>query len=354
MPYVAGGATGEARARVVPLAKLIGNARYVEMAGEPMTAGVWSFQERVLSARSVHFATDQVYVECMSQLVSEDGLRERKRYHNVLPTLPEGTLDSKGRSLNRSARSRWDALLWDYGRRAPGEQGDKLPALANIARAYQRLLADEGVDDEYIAGHWKSSLVETLPWQALKVRPGGDFRAPSWSWASHNCIPAMTLGRSPSHHALARISSTSVRHSSADVFGGIDSASVTLLAPPLIPLRLMTGEERGKARGCGGPTRLRSESGSENGVAAGLDTNDRRFAEAEEVVAKMELFALVLVETHREECAREHDPEGLLHGLLVTPAGDGTGMRRLGFFIAEPEDLGPASVFQTREEVVLV
>jgi hypothetical protein len=65
---------------------------------------------------------------------------------------------------------------------------DKLPAISRIARIWQ-----ENTGDEYLAGLWKSVLLQSLLWRidaefTILRRPPNSrppsYRAPSWSWAS--------------------------------------------------------------------------------------------------------------------------------------------------------------------------
>jgi hypothetical protein len=49
--------------------------RFDPIAKEPLSSRGWTLQERLLSPRIVHYATDQMYFECEFQLVSEDGFK---------------------------------------------------------------------------------------------------------------------------------------------------------------------------------------------------------------------------------------------------------------------------------------
>lgn len=358
VPYRASdGTAGSVLASSLALVKEVICTRYMEMKDEPISAGVWSFQERVLSQRVVHFASDQIYVECAQQFVSEDGLRMRLRYHNTAETLPVGTKDYHPVAATRSPVSRWHALLWDYTRRTPVAPADKLTALSNIARAFKA--SSNGAAGEYIAGHWTASFVESLCWQSLKSKPAGDGAAPSWSWVSVDGIVAMGFSGDGAHHCLATVDDTDVTLEDAgNPFGGVIAGAITLQAPPLIPVLLLQDEELRLGSYVSRRVRVRSEDGAKDGVIVGIDTKDRRYVRPCDTLEDRKLFALVLAETHGDgECASEsHDPEGTLHGLLVTPASSSGAntMRRLGFLVAGAADLGPASLFSTRESVTLV
>lgn len=344
-------------ASTLPLAKEAHRTQYVKMDDEPISSGVWSFQERLLSRRIIHFASDQVYVECRRQFVSEDGLLDKKlHYHHTATT---ETLSMETDNANSpSLKSRWFALLWDYGQREPANPAHKLTALSNVARAFNHMLYGEGNDSSnYIAGHWRDSLIESLCWQSLQGKQAGDNQAPSWSWSSINGIPAMGFEETLSHHYFATVIDTQVNLADeANPFGQVTSAHIRLDAPPLIPLQLV---EQGEAN-CGGSerVRLRSENGIETGIFVRLDTViNQRF------VRDNSVFALVLAETQTQG----ESSEGTLHGLIVTlssmtPSGGGGGgggsggslIRRLGIFLADSLDLGPRSLFDTRETITLV
>ncbi len=361
IPYQASdGTDGTVLVSRLPLAKELVRSRYMDMKDEPISAGVWSFQERVLSPRVVHFASDQLYVECARQFVSEDGLLERLRYHTTAEALPAGTKDYRCGAVPRTpAVPRWFDMLWDYARREPADPADKLTALSNVARAFQTM--EDGATGDYIAGHWTSALVESLCWQSLRSKPAGDSAAPSWSWISVDGIVGMGFGNSSSasHHCLATVVGTQIDLQDAtNPYGRVTAGAITLQAPPLVPVLLVEDKELTLGARVYRQVRVQSEGGSEKGMLVGIDAKEKRHARPCDALQEIKLFALVLAETHGDEqCTREtHDPEGTLRGIIVTPAaplGSGT-MRRLGFFVASPADLGPTSLFSTRESVTLV
>ena len=47
--------------------------RFDPLEDEPLSKRGWTLQERLLSPRNVHYATDQMYFECEHSLLSEDG-----------------------------------------------------------------------------------------------------------------------------------------------------------------------------------------------------------------------------------------------------------------------------------------
>lgn len=83
-----------------------------------------------------------------------------------------------------SAVMPWEDLVEKFGQRILTYAEDKLPALAGIARYMSGIL-----QDDYLAGLWRSDIVAQLGWSILPGIPGSFqpcLAAPSWSWASVN------------------------------------------------------------------------------------------------------------------------------------------------------------------------
>lgn len=335
VPYtLPSNATELVSASVLPLAKDTFREDYIEMKKEPISRGVWPFQERVLSRRVVHFATDQMYFECMHHFSSGDGLLERFCYHSTVDTLPEGTSYYRKRAIADTWSSRWFALLWDYGQRLSHGRSDKLKALANVARIYQRM-----TNDDYIVGHWKQSLLESLCWQSLSCTQSGENNAPSWSWVSVDGIPAMGFTRSSAQVFPTIILDTRVTLLDEDQpFGSVAAAEISLEAP-LVPLKLIEkpgfGED-GHMFLCTHDNRA-----DEGGIYGGFDTIDRRFSQSAETVRNMQIFAIPVVGTRPDECETGLCYTGVsLHVLLVTPRDESENIfRRVGYTTCSPKRL---------------
>lgn len=328
--------TGTLLMHLLPLNKEVHRAPYVEMKSEPLLNGVWAFQERVLAPRTIHFASDQIYFECMTHFVSEDGLLLNHRTHPTAKKLPP-------RGDRSRALSRWFQTLWDYGDCDPVKASDKLPAMGNIARAFQGIL-----EDEYVAGLWKKSLIEGLCWQSLKCKPVNEYRAPSWSWASVDGTTGAGF-HALRWEPLAIVQDMHVELEGSHPFGRIRAAWIRLEAP-LAPLTLS------EPKGPTGHIFLRTESSSDDGFYAGLDTINDVCDESREMLRDMNLFALLLAETR----GLDGFPGGCgsgscYHGIIVTP-GDGPeeSMKRIGFFVADPENFGPANIQSWKQVITLV
>lgn len=81
----------------------------------------------------------------------------------------------------------WQRVVESYSRRRLTFAKDKLPAIAGLANAVQRV-----VGCEYLAGLWRDNMLNGLLWQRSgsgtvhDEQEKGVYYAPSWSWASVN------------------------------------------------------------------------------------------------------------------------------------------------------------------------
>lgn len=187
---------------------------------QPLSRRGWTLQERLLSPRIIHYATDQMYFECESTILSEDGFEFPDppfSMNHMLGTQrikmeEHGMSKANGRSFIvgkhvTSTGLRWGggwlSLVEDFSKRCLTIGQDKLPALAGVAR----VIAEE-TNDVYIAGLWGRHFMEDLYWRVYTqeeyfenddegrdrrpvkgkvigtVSQPAEYRAPSWSWAS--------------------------------------------------------------------------------------------------------------------------------------------------------------------------
>ncbi|KAK0621641.1 heterokaryon incompatibility protein-domain-containing protein [Bombardia bombarda] len=195
----------------------------------------WAFQERLLSARIVHFTREELVWECRDSRGCECGVirgsiitnmfmgslrskpeshsnqqlrwEEDDDEHTNSSTDGESATDSDSRSdrpFNTfdeySSRSAWCRLVELYTTRQFTKLSDRGPAFAGIAQSFSRSLV--GTDDkplgEYCAGLWGSHLAQSLLWSCSTdniirepdwTSPNTGRRimgamAPSWSWYS--------------------------------------------------------------------------------------------------------------------------------------------------------------------------
>jgi hypothetical protein len=192
---------------------------------EPISARGWTFQERVLSHRTLYYATKQLYFECMTEVCTEDGFHSDDRTLKVDKQEKEELLDL------------WDTLAENYGNRELSFITDKLPAISGIAAFF-----NEQLGDTYLAGLWKSTLPGSLLWTSNKHKeewpPKPPYRAPSWSWASLGSFQTAYEGHTSCEMLAAVIlASITVPGQKLNNYGQATDGWLELKAP-LIPVHI--------------------------------------------------------------------------------------------------------------------
>ncbi|RMJ13933.1 hypothetical protein CDV36_006428 [Fusarium kuroshium] len=153
----------------------------------PLNRRGWVYQERLLSPRTVHFATEVIW-ECWQDTASE-----------MLPMGFPHSLENRvftkntkcwrgkthGHSKFLDEYGTWMAFVENFSHCHLTMERDKLPAIAGVAAVV------ELPNDQYLAGLWRGGLASQLIWRRSEKRltnyePPVDYRAPSWSWASVN------------------------------------------------------------------------------------------------------------------------------------------------------------------------
>jgi hypothetical protein len=150
---------------------------------EPLAKRAWALQERILSPRVLHCATDQLFWECNEdfkcQIHTQD-LRDSGEFCR-LPRTIQWT--SNFWDSNISPYILWQRVVQDYCSRSLSREEDKLIALSGVAKFFQSWM----VTDIYLAGLWYNSFPLGLLWKSIdpvKATRPAKYRAPSWSWAS--------------------------------------------------------------------------------------------------------------------------------------------------------------------------
>ncbi|KAH7120496.1 heterokaryon incompatibility protein-domain-containing protein [Dactylonectria macrodidyma] len=220
----------------------------------------WVFQERMLAPRVLHFGEKQLFWECQALEACESFPRgippimreplgksldpakyeERQRNMNLGPrTKPEPPLDRKV----RLSYDLWTEIVSRYTPCGVTKESDKLVAISGIARQLSTTL-----QDEYLAGLWRSNLVECLSWMAENpeglCRPTL-YRAPSWSWASvasgvryfYLKVPQVAVPQ-------VTIEEVSVTPESGDYFGQIRDGFVKLRGRMIGPIEFQTVSDK--------------------------------------------------------------------------------------------------------------
>ncbi|KAG2341855.1 HET-domain-containing protein, partial [Suillus weaverae] len=165
---------------------------------EPVNRRAWCFQERLLSPRTLVYASHTLQYQCQTAMneigdiwkyLPSKELGELRLPAMMLSHTPCRTLLSNDMEALLTA---WRNVLSDYTQRAVSDPSDRLVAISGIAQLFQRWW---GSSNRYIAGLWERNLSTDLLWYRNRPSDGclvtGQFLAPSWSWAATiGCIVA--------------------------------------------------------------------------------------------------------------------------------------------------------------------
>ncbi|SPJ74740.1 related to tol protein [Fusarium torulosum] len=151
----------------------------------------WTMQERILSPRIIHYASDQLYWECYHGIQeSEDMLRWMGKSSNItkMAYRVKSAKDGEVKAIElRKMLHYWYVLLvgGDYSHRTLTYGEDKLVAIGGVAKAFNEI-APLG----YMVGHWgetDNELIRSLCWsRGSPGKKSPEYRSPSWSWASQD------------------------------------------------------------------------------------------------------------------------------------------------------------------------
>jgi hypothetical protein len=189
----------------------------------PLGRRAWAYQESLLSPRVLYFTSCQLAWKCQQGAFVESSIKPhgfRQNFGSCLMSIP-------GKSAN--CIDEWQAAVEHFSSLSITVASDKLVAFSGIAKRFATLL-----QDEYIAGLWKSLLPELLLWRINDspkdryVRPLA-YRAPSWSWAAIDgpIKYSMTSGDDLNSHCRdMRLIDIAVESATSDVFGAIKGAQI--------------------------------------------------------------------------------------------------------------------------------
>lgn len=161
----------------------------------PLTHRGWVFQERILSPRVLHFTKTQAVWECFEMSKSEMFPRWSPQPTDAVYTPDLKAIDAffdgghrrtawakeEGKTMTVDVYQQWTNLVKTYSKCRLTYADDRLMAMAGIAEMFKK-----NSGDGYLAGLWKSRIVEGLNWVVLepRPRPQNSDRVPSWSWAA--------------------------------------------------------------------------------------------------------------------------------------------------------------------------
>ncbi|CAH0045529.1 unnamed protein product [Clonostachys solani] len=180
-----------------------------QISNGPLHRRGWVFQERLLAPRVIYFSKQQVFWECFTENKCEAFPYGIPKHHSIkrLEPLWEMVALNRGKTpLDRQDMpgpllDLWGRLVREYSNCVLTNSNDKLAALLGIVGLFATTTGDQ-----YLAGMWRSSLLEQLCWWV--DQPGikgtttttGTYCAPSWSWASlssPNSTPRLNNSETP-------------------------------------------------------------------------------------------------------------------------------------------------------------
>ncbi|KAI1266116.1 heterokaryon incompatibility protein-domain-containing protein [Xylariaceae sp. FL1019] len=156
-----------------------------DMDNAPLATRAWVVQERILSRRTIHFTSTQVYWECWASQVGENldmlypGVVKHEAYPQVFA--PGGRCqDGTGLPTLPTPRQWWH-LVTAYTSCGLTYQKDKLVAIEGLIRRISQHTGHRA-----IAGIFEDVLHAGLLWSACDepLEKITEIQAPSWSWAS--------------------------------------------------------------------------------------------------------------------------------------------------------------------------
>ncbi|KAK7949564.1 hypothetical protein PG988_016203 [Apiospora saccharicola] len=138
----------------------------------------WVLQERLLSARKIHFAHGQAFWDC-AQLCAWE-MAPRGGPGQTKAQMPGITLQGVSPLADLNLQRIWLLISLAYPRCKLTFPSDKLVALSGIAKTLATRFGDQ-----YHQGLWRTDMEKQLCWEPMGDRSQTRIdQIPSWSWAS--------------------------------------------------------------------------------------------------------------------------------------------------------------------------
>ena len=159
---------------------------YVRMVEDaPLNGRAWVLQERLLSWRTIHFATEQVIWDCDTTTACESFPHGvpiwRPSWHDGSAIFRQKGLSLLSEEDIDKGIKQWSDIVSAYTRTNITYEKDRLIAIAGVTEHMESVL---GV--QYCAGLWRKYLEIHLAWkpeqEAPLPSPAAVRRVPSWSW----------------------------------------------------------------------------------------------------------------------------------------------------------------------------
>ncbi|KAH3970438.1 hypothetical protein HBI81_020610 [Parastagonospora nodorum] len=326
--YTHNNRTGTLYASTLPKEPTLYPSNYMIMSKEPLSQHSWALQDRLFSPRILHFGSTQLYFESSTHFLGEDGFK----------------MPGRDDALTGEPARVWHNTLQLYCKRNLPRAGDKLPALSNIARH----IASQS-NDTYVAGLWRSNLIEGLTWQATGYAKGrtsepSAYRAPSWSWASIDGPFGTFSVKADDFSEVAEILDCHVTLKTDDVYGEVSDAWIKMRAPlePLYPTEEVPRKQ---------VWRMKTKTGDEGGAVCIFDTSSRA-----ERARGVPVYVVLLTKGGSccgQSCVGSESP--YYHGIIVVKVEGKEGVyERVGKVMPDDEVLGECGDERDMVEIILV
>ncbi|KAE8447543.1 hypothetical protein EG329_010673 [Mollisiaceae sp. DMI_Dod_QoI] len=143
----------------------------------PLYARGWTHQERFLSRHILHFSRDALFWECHGRI-------KHAEHHEPLLTSNESNW-SWALKLSTDTQAlfaqQWLNLVEDYSAMNLTHETDRLIAIQGLVDLMCKNIPES---ETYIAGVFRSNLVDGLAWSNTSMEAKKIDHFPSWSWAS--------------------------------------------------------------------------------------------------------------------------------------------------------------------------
>jgi hypothetical protein len=265
------------------------------IASAPLSSRAWTFQERYLAHRTLHFSADELFWECREYMACE----------TFPDRFPMSTIHPSHQFLSRDDLTSWCRTISIYSKADLTYTSDKMIAISGVARNFQ-----DRFPDQYLAGLWKENLGRQLCWAVRQRERKPEtkptiYRAPSWPWGSTDQPVMWELYSTnnvslcePNQDVLVRLMNSNIIPIGTDLLGQLKDAELELACGPILKETFFQVYRLDSE----GPSDFGSISDS--GDSPGnegfyLDERSKDFYDAEEEFAHCERLYLPILE-HRE------------------------------------------------------
>ncbi|KAH7024930.1 heterokaryon incompatibility protein-domain-containing protein, partial [Microdochium trichocladiopsis] len=208
------------------------------VAEAPLNTRGWVLQERVLSPRALHFGSQQLLWECRSLSACEtfpaglpelllddvDRIKPLDASANVLKNKEQQLVQARRDAWLSDTSSLWSNWVDAYSAAKLTRRSDKMVAISGLVKKMRAMRGG----DRYLAGLWRTGLIDQLLWYAITPAPSlkasqPSTGIPSWSWAAvdTDVIPGL-----PTSHDGVRRHIKIIDVSTSPAFEGDDTSAL--------------------------------------------------------------------------------------------------------------------------------